>query len=1117
MRLFRTKLLCVLLISICYAASAESTKSKRIVHDYTASPEKTIPVHFSLDRPGYLTLVIEDQAGRRVWNLIGDTWFARGPHTLYWDGYDVGTAQRVARDDVVDMERRLVQAGAYRIRGLIHDGIALKYEMPIQSPGSPPWHTADGSGAWLSDHSPPADIVSLPRGTAFGQEPQLFVSATIAETGHAFMWLNEQGRKRFGKRCAGFMGSDVVAVDRGPRADQRIHSYSASYRKGLLQLLGHIEGGEHLVLQALKLDSFSQDDVDKRPERTTSASPSIPKWKAKQLNAANRSEDWKGLVVYNQIAVASLAAEDLLVFMDVGQNGRRKGAFATATVPNPKGLAVDKQGRLYVVSGKEVIRFQVDWSEGILSDKQPLISAGLAMPQMIALDRQNRIFVSDWGDCHQVKVFAPEGRLLRSIGKPGGPCAGPYDEERMFNPLGLTIDTQQRLWVAERSYAAKRISVWSPAGQFLHAYYGSPKYGGGGVLDSQDKTRFYYSGASVFTAIGVEFALDWTTGQAKPKHIYSFSGHMPPVVEMPCRAPEQPIYCAGKQYMVNCFNGATFGARGIVAIRLMGDEGIVHPVAVVGFVGPNENPQKSWLPLLYQPDLRVLLPENLRASKERLFYVWSDRNGDRHAQAEEIQLKPVPVRYGGMMYVQRDLSILNSGGFRIDPPRIQANGAPIYDLDTLRFFVDPSQISTPRPVQGQDGWTILVGGPIVGYQRGREVWRYSNHFPSRGTPPVPQHRGDIASTARLMNYPMTPRQGQAGEMWGISSDKGSVYLMTMNGLFVADLGGDERVLPLLRTRDCVRGTILDDFSFKGEHFWPTMTQTADGKIYLLGGKEFTALFEVVGLETVRRREFGTVRVTPDQLAHKQRQVIARARMKAHKTMTVPLRPAAPKIDGDLREWADGEWYEIDPTRKITGSIQATGDTLYAAFKLPSPDLLVNSGSDGWQYIFATGGGLDFFIRADPAAKPIKKKTTIRSDMETPATTRGDVRLLITREGDPLSGRIRAVLFRINGGKGPAVVYESPVRTVKLDTVRDVSEKIRLGQQEGHYEIAIPLSVLGMRAKSGFTTLADLGVLIGASGETQARLYWNAGGAFMVSDVPSEAQFHPKHWGTWVFE
>jgi hypothetical protein len=41
--------------------------------------------------------------------------------------------------------------------------------------------------------------------------------------------------------------------------------------------------------------------------------------------------------------------------------------------------------------------------------------------------------------------------------------------------------------------------------------------------------------------------------------------------------------------------------------------------------------------------------------------------------------------------------------------------------------------------------------------------------------------------------------------------------------------------------------------------------------------------------------------------------------------------------------------------------------------------------------------------------------------------------------------------------------------------------------------------------------------LSSGGETQARLYWSAGGANIVSDIPSEAELTPHRWGTWVFQ
>ena len=55
------------------------------------APQSTgLPVTLSLDKPGYVTAVIERADGRRVFNLASEVKAQAGPLTLNWDLYDVG-------------------------------------------------------------------------------------------------------------------------------------------------------------------------------------------------------------------------------------------------------------------------------------------------------------------------------------------------------------------------------------------------------------------------------------------------------------------------------------------------------------------------------------------------------------------------------------------------------------------------------------------------------------------------------------------------------------------------------------------------------------------------------------------------------------------------------------------------------------------------------------------------------------------------------------------------------------------------------------------------------------------------------------------------------------------
>ena len=52
----------------------------------------------------------------------------------------------------------------YRVRGLYHAGIDLRYEFAVYNAGNPAWSTADHTGGWLTNHTPPSSALFVPGG-----------------------------------------------------------------------------------------------------------------------------------------------------------------------------------------------------------------------------------------------------------------------------------------------------------------------------------------------------------------------------------------------------------------------------------------------------------------------------------------------------------------------------------------------------------------------------------------------------------------------------------------------------------------------------------------------------------------------------------------------------------------------------------------------------------------------------------------------------------------------------------------------------------------------------------------------------------------------------------------
>ena len=208
----------------------------------------------------------------------------------------------------------------------------------------------------------------------------------------------------------------------------------------------------------------------------------------------------------------------------------------------------------------------------------------LQSPQQLAFDDKGNIYISDRGNSHQIKVFTPFDKeqravkALRVIGKPGVPQAGPYDPLHMNNPAGLAIDSNQHLWVTENDFLPKRVSVWTLDGQLVKAFYGPGKYGGGGSLDAQDKTRFYYADEGRGT---MEFKLDWQKGDWQLANVLYRRQTGDMKLAFRAAAPETALYRDGRRYFTNCYNSSPTNGHGTAFLFLERD-GVVRPVAAMG-------------------------------------------------------------------------------------------------------------------------------------------------------------------------------------------------------------------------------------------------------------------------------------------------------------------------------------------------------------------------------------------------------------------------------------------------------------------------------------------------------------------------------------------------------
>lgn len=1088
-------------------------------------PHPPIPIRFTLKEPGFVTLVIEDPSGKRVRNLVAETPFPAGLNTAWWDGADESGGVHEDSDGVYRTRGKLVEPGAYQARGLFRKQIDLRYEFTAYSEGTPPWRTADKTGRWLADHTPPSDVLFLP-GSA-GQAGQVLIASFVAESGDGLVWTDLAGRKRRGQRWAGgvWTGASHLARDKSARAVPGVDAYAASSwlggdgkspdAPGQLRFVALLSNGKDQTVLTHEFDrkALQNKTAGHNPATTPSATNDLEK------------EYVGGLAAHDGLLVASLFRHGQLMFIDAA-GGKKLG---TAPMADPRGVAFDSRGRLLVLAGRELRRYALPSRlDGAvtLPPPQVLVARGLEVPRGLALDGDGNVYISDWGNSHQVKVFDADGKPLRVIGKPGAPKAGPYDPAHMNHPNGLTITGDNRLWVAEKDYLPKRVSVWTLDGQLVKGLYGPSHYGGGGTIDSRDKTRFYLAdekGGGV-----MEFRLDWDKGESQLASVPWRSGETAP----PSMGPQWPLYFEGRQYMTNAFNNhPVYGPR-VLGLWQM-KNGLAVPVAAVGNAYQwkllhGDAFQSRW-PQVPGKAQTIDLTSASAAYKSGnpVVFAWSDRNDDARVQPEETTFRRVSTPQPGEWYLTPDLNLFNSFTLHLRPQGFSPGGAPLYDVATAQTRIPDLTVrftSGARVAMTTgDGRTLLTGGPLRGFENDRLMWTYPNAWPGlhdgHHAPPQ-QYPGQLIATTRPLGWPIRVPGAQVGELWAYNGDPGHIYLLTTDGLFVAQLfkNGHKAKHPHWDELPARRGLLLNDVAKHGEDFWPTFNRTADGNVYLVAGKEHSSIVRVDGLETLRRIAPVAFKITPDLLqqasAYAVRHDALRQEKQGKNTLVVVLRSAAPAVDGKLEDWGDAAWVSLDANTQA--SIAVAGDRLYAAFRTQDKNLLANSG-ESLPLLFKTGGALDLMIGANATADPKRTKPVA-----------GDLRLLVTRAGD----KTMAALYRPVAANPKPIPFASPWRTVTFDRVDDVSAGVTLASHKRaedvkikkvtkrvhweEHEFSIPLASLGLKPEAGRTVSGDLGVLRGSDGETRQRLYWHNKATGLVNDVPGEAMLTPGLWGRWQF-
>lgn len=1055
----------------------------------TLQPRGGLPYKYTIPGEANVTLGVYDTEGHLL------RWITRGVHrraganTEYWDG--------------LDQWGQPLAAGTYQVKGLAFSPIGLDYKFTIGNPGTPPWPTADGKGDWLADESTPQAVAT--------DGDWVFLGSPCAEKGWGIIAVDGTGQRQWGycgpinPRCISLAvaGDYLYAVLSGPEntTTERVYRPGTGEGRNVLLCLDKRTGkpARFTVLNpGLVVNRWPYRDQglvsylwDLRANRnfTPATYGGQPRYFDQDVGEGTNS---LGIAVLGDRVYLSLFDEDRLCVVDAA-TGK---AADTIPVPKPVGLHSLPNGKLLVVSGTSVL--EVDPPA---KTSRTVIDHDLVAPHDVTTDKQGNVYVSDWATSFQVKAFSADGKLLRSIGTPGGRrWLGKWEPNGMLVPRGLAVTDAGKLWVAEDDNCPPRISVWdSQTGALVRDYLGPSSYGGGNWfwVNPQDPTLVLTEGAL--------FRVDYTKGTWTPISTALRRMSLDQVFT--------PIGASGIPTARTVIHeGTTYvyvsDYASVVAMRLDGD--VFTAVAAVGKLDPGLT-EDGTAADEWDSDLGHHRYPNWRPpffkGRQGQIYAWHDANGDGRTQAEEMQWAPMekspeplaPGRFGiwegywgsgigpdGSLYFHT-ANGKHHQVFRLDVAGWTEAKAPIYRLAEAKPIIAADNMDWVNGLYVTDAsklvisyaleWPPLPKNALECYDRdGKFLWAVARY-------PGAQQIDDPAATNLSGNFTV-PGMGNVIGSWQWHLNQHS-YLLTDDGLYLTWLCDNNVTGPTKNWDESMR----------------SFFQTPNGEAYMVnGGADSYHFLRLTGLENAKRFEGKLVLTEADvQKAAAARTAGASAAPPPQPVLRVNWLTNPPQVDGDLADWdmASGVTMTADGGRSAEAALGRDAANLYLAYRVHGAPMS-NQGGD-WRTLFLTGDCVDLMLSTGKAL------TTKHF-----APTEGDERLLLALyNGRPTAVRYRPV---VPGAAQPVRLMAATVDEI----IQLPAAKVAITKAGDGYiaEASVPLAELGLDPAHLADLRGDVGVIYAdqTGGNRALRMYYYNQNTKIVSDLTTEATLQPGEWG-----